>query len=182
MATEKMYGLLNVGGFDSSFIWQSLKKAGYAQNEADLLRAIEENKSKKLVHYAVIGLWEYGTGKSISLLKKLVYYPSSDVRTTTVVTIGVIAKGGESAFFGELLDDPKYKDKIYPMTILWEVGTDAALPAVLRYADKIIQHKLNTDSNDPRYVKEYLERFRSPEADKRIAQLEPIIKNMKFEY
>ena len=183
MATEKMSRLLNINGLNpSAYTWPALKRAGYDKSEDELLRAIKENKSKKLVHCAVIGLWEYGTSKSIPILKTLVHYPSREVRATMAVTIGVIAKGGESKFFGELLDDPLYKDKEHPMTLLWEVGTDTALPAVLRYADKIIQRKLKTDTNDPRYVKEYLERFRSPEVDERIARLEPIIKTMKFEY
>jgi len=180
MAIEKMSGLLNVQAFDKSFIWQTLKRAGYNQNEDDLLRAIIENKSKKVVHYAVMGLWDYGTAISLPALKKLTHYPSQDVRTTAVVTIGVIAKGKESEFYGELLDDPGYRDKAYPMTVLWEVGTEVALPAVIRLGQKIIDKTISLDTTDPRYVEQFLEKYKTPETQRLIEQLELLVVNMQF--
>jgi hypothetical protein len=69
-----MYGLLDVDTLDTSFIWPTLKKAGFGPNEEDLVRALRENrenKSKNIVHNALIGLWEYGTPKSVPVVKQL---------------------------------------------------------------------------------------------------------------
>jgi hypothetical protein len=184
MPVEKMYSLIEGNSLDTSFVWSTLKRAGYEKTEDDLIRAIRENKSKKIVHYAVIGLMEVGTQTSVPTLKGLTHYPNRDVETTAVVAIGKIARGKESLFFGELLDDPRYGDKMYPMTILWEVGTEAALPAVMRFAEKIINNEIKSyaDAIDPRYVKGYLEKYRIPETEGIIEQLGPSVANLHFEY
>lgn len=108
---KNIHGLLDTSMIDTTFIWPNLQKAGYAKNENSLIRAIEENKTKKIVYYAVIGLWEFGTLKCIPYLKKLKAYPYQDVQTTSLVTIGKIAQSSETVYFGSLLDDSKYVDK-----------------------------------------------------------------------
>lgn len=183
MLIEKMHGLLDTSMIDTLFIWPPLTRAGYGQSEDELLRAIEENVSKQIVYYAVIGLWEYGSSKSLPVLKQLVHYPKQDVQTTSVVTIGKIAGETETEFYGELLEDPKYKDKMYPMTILWEVGSAAALPAVMRFADRVINHKIGAfaDTIDPRYIRDYLGRHKDrDEVDAIIEKLNQIIAGMSF--
>lgn len=172
-----MHGILDTSSIDSSFIWPTLKNAGYEKSEDSLLKAIEENPSKKVVYYAVIGLWQYGTMKSIPLLKELTNYPHRDIQTTSVVTIGKITGGNESKFFGELLDDPRYKDKMYPMTVLWEVGTGDALPAVKRFAQKIIDGKIKflADTIDPRYLIDYLKKHEDQDTEMIINRLNSLL-------
>lgn|GEM_PF-2171962 len=183
MHLARMRGFVKSGRFDGSFIWPALTRAGYGRSEDDLIRAIRENKSKQIVHYAVIGLMDLGGAKCLRVLKDLINYPSRDVRTTAVVAVGRIAQGQESDFYGSLLDDPVYKDKMYPMTVLWEVGTEVALPAVIRLAKKIITGKgsFSRGEIDPRYVKQFLERYKNPETEPLIEQLGLIVKDMTFE-
>jgi hypothetical protein len=179
---EKMHGLLDTSMLNPTYIWPELKRAGYGQSEDELLQAISENISRKIVYYAVIGMWEYGSAKSLPTLKKLAYYPNQDVRTTSVVSVGKIAGSKEAKFYGELLDDPKYKYKMYPMTILWEVGGPEALSAVIRFAERVLSgKKLEDDTTDPRYIKEYLDRYGDKSELKSVIQkLNKTIEDMSF--
>jgi hypothetical protein len=170
---NNMHGLLDTSMIDTSFIWPTLQKAGYTKNEDSLLKAIIDDKSKKIVYYAVIGLWEFGTQKCVPYLKKLSSYPYRDVQTTSVVTVGKIAQAKETKYFADLLDDPQYKDKMYPMTVLWEIGNEDALPAVKRFAQNIIDKKIKAfaDTIDPRYIRDYLVRYKDPEVEALLNQL-----------
>lgn len=157
------------------FIWPSLKRAGYTPSEDDLLRAIDENKTKRIVHYAVLGLRVYGTPRSLSLLKKLAFYPMDDVKTSSVITVGIIAGESEAQFYAELLESPVYRNKMYPMIVLWEVGAKAALPSVIGFAKKVLGRKIKVSSErDVPYIIEYLEGARTPEADVVAANLHKI--------
>ena len=153
-------------------IWPVLKRGGYAQNEDSLLQAIRDNKTRELVHLATIGLGEYGTERSLPSLKDLARYPSNDVKTTSVVTIGIIAGAKEAEYYASLLDDPAYKDKAYPMIVIWETDSKEALPAVIRYADKVISGKVKLhDSKDYRYIIEYLKKYPSEQAGRIVEEL-----------
>ncbi|MBL8121203.1 hypothetical protein JNM87_00445 [Candidatus Saccharibacteria bacterium] len=120
--TRKPPTFLDVDHDALSFIWPLLKRGGYEKNEEDLLRAISENKSKNLVLYAVWGLRICGTAKSLPLLKTLTSYPMEDVKTSLIVTIGVIGGASQSSYFTRMLDSKTYAYKMFPMIMLSEVG------------------------------------------------------------
>lgn len=177
MNDTKLPQFLKTEGEDLRFIWPTLKKAGYNADEESLLAAIYDNKSKKIVHYAVIGLRHHGTTKSIPVLKRLIgAYSSEDVKDTSVVTLGVIARDQQTAYYASLLDDPSYKDKIFPMIVIWETGNEEALPAVLRYAQDIIVGNIKRFShrNYYQYILEYLRKYTSQEVNDTVKRLELI--------
>lgn len=173
MVNRSLPSYLAVDEDEPKFIWNSLKRGGYLPNEESLLQAIKDNKSRKLVYCAVLALKKYGTQKSLRTLKDLAYYPMNDVQTTSVLTVGAIAREHETAYYAELIDSPKYKDKMFPMVVVWEVGTDEALPAVKRLAEKIIKKKVRQINKnfDPPYIINYLKKYPSDEVDKLVNDL-----------
>ena len=126
-----------------------IKRSGYSLTEDSLSQAIKENKSKSVVYYAAMLLKEYGTTKSIPLLKSLSSYPNIDVKVVALTSIGVIAGGRESEYYASLLEDSRYKIKDYAILIIAEAGNEKALPSVKRYAKKILQGRIKLNSWPP---------------------------------
>lgn len=138
--------------------------------EQDLLRCISENKSKNLVYYAVVGLRSVGTAKSVDLLKKMTAYPNADIKVCSILAIGAIAGKDETAYYAELLDSG-FRDKMYVMAVIWEVGDQRALDAVIRLAQKVLSKKVKLHSrSDLLYITEYIEKYGHTEDDSLIIQ------------
>lgn len=167
----------------ADFIWQTLKRHGYEQSEKSLLKAIDEKKSNKIVHFATIGLAHIGTRASIPALKALVGNPNKDIQFTAVLAVAKLGGGGETDFLASLLADPKCKDKIAPMAALWEVGSAKALPQVRQLADKLMRDEVTGVDwqHDPLYVTEYLKKHSdAPEDVERRLTLEKMFKKKNW--
>ena len=163
-AIELPLSLIDDTPIPGEFIKQ-LQRRGYKTTEEDLLRCIRENKAKTLVYYAVICLKQYGSSKSIEVLKEMTEYPKEDVKVCAVLSIGRLAGKNETPYYAELLDS-KFRGKDFVMAVIWQVGDKRAYNAVLRYANKVLAGKvtLHTQS-DVLYIVRYLEKHSPSEAD-----------------
>jgi hypothetical protein len=153
-----------------------IKRAGYHCSEKSLLTAIKDNKSRSVVQAAAVCLQEYGSSLSLPALKALSDYPGNDVRICALTSIGVLAGEAETPYLADLLDEPGFKVKGYVMIVLSEVGDQRALPAVKRYAKKILQGKVSLNSEPPLqlFVMQYLRRFSDSEGDELYERLKLI--------
>ena len=145
----------------SAWTAQALERAGYNLNEVDLIKCIDENKSKMLVYHAVLALRNLGTSKSLSTLKRTVNYPMDDVKVCSVLAIGAIAREAETEYYASLLASPSFRHKVYAMAVIWEVGDDRAHQSVIALAKKALGHKIKLHTYcDALYIAEYLDRFK----------------------
>lgn len=152
----------------------AIKRSHYDISEDGLLECISDNRSKNLVYYATIALRNYGTLKSIPILKSLIDYPKEDVKLCSVSAIGAIAGGDQTEYFAKLLDGT-YKNKVWVMAIIWEVGDERALASVMRLAEKILKNQIRVNSqSDILYVIEYLEKYGDPQT------VQYLVKKLKF--
>jgi hypothetical protein len=151
---------------------KSLSHWGYQITESDLLRCISENRYKMAVYYAVVCLSSLGSERSIPLLKTLIDYPKYDVQVCAVLAIGAIGGSKETKYFSKLLDS-RFKHKLYVMSVLWEVGDESALPAVVRLGEKIKAGKIVVRSqSEVLYVTEYLKKYSDKDYKNLIGSLE----------
>lgn len=148
----------------------SLRRRGYGMSEPDLLRCINENKSRNLVYYAVVGLRTVGTAKSLPVLKKMTDCPDADTKVCSVLAIGAIAGKDETEYYAELLDS-SFRDKTYVMAVIWEAGDQRAYEAVTRLAQKVLSKKVKLHSqSDLLYITEYIKKYGHAEDDSFVIQ------------
>jgi len=152
---------------DEYLFLPELKRAGYAANEADLTRAIKENKSKMLVYYAAVAMKKYGTQKSIPLLKSLLDYPKVDVKIVSLIAIANIAGNKEKDLYVQLLSGRNTDMRLYSMAIIWQLDIKEALPQVVRLAEDILRDRIKHLEwrFEPLYTIEYLQRHPQEGAD-----------------
>lgn len=156
---EKVTKLVTVDDEVLDFIWQPLHKAGYGNGENELVRAINENRSKRIVYYAVLGLRKKGSKKSVPLLESLIDYPYEDVKTTAVLSVAALAGAESTEFLMRLIGSEEYHIKAYPLAALYEVGDDRAWNMLLKIAEAIAskgQLPKYWDWDDLPYLQAYL--------------------------
>lgn len=162
------------------FVWKSLESAGYDANEGSLLQAIKDNRSKKTTYYAVLALRKIGSSKSIPALKRLRSYPDEDVIAVHVLTIASIAREKETSYYVELLKDPEFKQKSYPLAALWEVGDSSGLESVVAFSKEVLSDKVDSRywdwSVDPLYLSGYIDKY------SRTAEHNKITENISLKY
>ena len=112
-----------------SFIDQHFRKrADFAWSEEFFLRAIASARSKYDVYCSVLGLREVGTQRSIPVLKTLLSYPKSDVKSCAILTIAQIARVAETEYYAQTLLNPKYREKCYAMWAIEVAADERAIP------------------------------------------------------
>lgn len=109
------------------------KRKKIAYTEDGFLSVINNEKSSRYdVYWAVIGLRDTGTEKSIEALKKLLFYPMQDVKDTSILTLCHIAREKETEFYCQALLDKKTR-KDYPMWAILDAADERAIGAVCQY-------------------------------------------------
>ena len=98
--------------------------------EDAILDALRAARSKWDVYWGVIALRDFGTARSIPVLKNLTRYPMQDVKDCAVLTIAHIAGASETPFFLEALA-AKGSHKAYPMWAIAVAGDDRAFSRVV---------------------------------------------------
>ena len=101
--------------------------------EDAMISLLERAENKWDVLEAIIALREIGTEKAIPALKRAIYFPMSDVKCTSMLTIAKIAGAIETTFFASALEDKKYPEKGYALWALQEVGDVRGLDAVITF-------------------------------------------------
>lgn len=123
-------------------------RQGFAWGEAFFLDMISSARSKYDVYWSVIALRKVGTARAIPILKELIFYPMSDVKSCVVLTISQIARAAETEFYAATLLNPKYREKSFAMWAIEDAADERAIPAVVEYLKKnIVKIRNNFSSN-----------------------------------
>ena len=132
------------------------RNKSFSWSEEFFLSAIDADKSKYDVFWAVVALRDCGTQKSLPALKALSKYPKQDVRDSAVLTIAQIAGAAETPYFVQILEDPlSGRNKAYALWAIGVSGDERALASVAQYVRKN-KKKLQTEDMDPRAQQEVL--------------------------
>lgn len=131
------------------------RNKAFSWSEDFFLSAIDADKSKYDVFWAVIALRDCGTQKSLPALKELSKYPKQDVRDGAVLTIAQIAGAAETPYFVQILEDPLSRSKGYALWAIGVSGDERALASVEQYVRKN-KKKLQIEDMDPRSQEEVL--------------------------
>jgi HEAT repeat protein len=132
------------------------RNKAFSWSEEFFLSAINTDKSKFDVFWAVIALRDCGTPKSLPALKALSRYPKQDVKDSAVLTISQIAGAAETPYFVEMLEDPlSARSKVYALWAIGVSGDERALASVEQYVRKN-KKKLQAEDVDPRAQQEVL--------------------------
>ncbi|MFW5443502.1 MAG: hypothetical protein ACKE51_04245 [Methylococcaceae bacterium] len=95
------------------------------------------SKKKYDVRYSLLALQHCGTKKAIPRLKETVFHTVADIRAISIITIGIIGREDFTSFYIDLLNNPKYKDKVYVMWVISDFADETAVEAVLQFIEKI---------------------------------------------
>ena len=108
----------------------------FAWTEDFFLAVLKHSHRKYDVYWAVLGLRDCGTSRSIPHLKDKLAFPMQDIKATAILTIAHIAGPAETALYAEALLDPKYREKGYAMWAIRDSADDRAVDAVIAYFRK----------------------------------------------
>jgi hypothetical protein len=126
-------------GLESTIVMTAvrmIRRKGFVPSEDSLLEVIANPRTPMELNWAVLALGEWGTVKSVPVLKELTSFPKQDVQIAVVHKIGKIAGASETKFYCDLLESPTYKEKGTAMWMIADFADDSALPAVLAYFEK----------------------------------------------
>ena len=145
------------------FVAAHLRRRRILPIEEELLRVLEEPKTKRDVYWAVIGLRDVGSPRCIPALKTKLHYPLQDVKDCVLLTIAHIAGEAETPFYVQALQDKRTR-KTYPMWAIAVAGDDRAVAPVAEYVTTVLKKVRRSSSPNPgdAYLKglEFLARFR----------------------
>ena len=116
--------------------------------EDAILDAIKAPRSKYDVYWGVLALRDFGTARSIPILKELLHYPMQDVKDCSLLTIAHIAGASETPFFLEALAD-KQTRKAYPMWAIEVAADERAVTAVVNFVNTALRKALRPKPVDP---------------------------------
>ena len=142
--------------------------------EDAMISVLESGENKWDVLEAVIALREIGTQKSITALKRSIYFPMSDVRCSSMLTIAKIAGSSETVFYASTLEEKNYSEKGYALWALQEVGDERGLAAASAFLSTALKRapKANPSGSFFRSVESgllYVAKFAS--RDERLTEL-----------
>lgn len=120
--------------------------------EDAILAVLQAPRSKWDVLEGVIALRDFGTARSVPVLKELVHYPMQDVKDCAVLTIAHIAGASETPFLLQVLAE-KGSRKAYPIWAIAAVADERAFLPVIDFVNtalrKIVRRKGSDFSEAP---------------------------------
>ena len=121
--------------------------------EDAILGVLQSPRSKWDVYWSVIALRDFGTARSVPVLKKLIHYPMQDVKDCALLTIAHIAGASETPFFLRVLAE-KGSQKAYPMWAIEAVADERALSPVIDFVNTALRkiRRKRSDQSDAPYV------------------------------
>jgi hypothetical protein len=106
--------------------------------EEELIRVLDDPKSKQDVYWAVIALRQVGSLRCIPALKAKLHYPMQDVKDCVLLTIAHLAGEAETPFYVHALEDKRTR-KSYPMWAIEVAGDERAVDPVARYVTGVLK-------------------------------------------
>jgi len=130
------------------FIADHFRKRRIPLTEEAILDAIKAPRSKYDVYWGVLALRDFGTARSIPVLKGLLHYPMQDVKDCSLLTIAHISGASETPFFLEALADRRTR-KVYPMWAIAVAADERAVTAVVAFVNTALRKTLRPKPGDP---------------------------------
>lgn len=130
------------------FIADHFRKRRIPLTEEAILDAIKAPRSKYDVYWGVLALRDFGTARSIPVLKGLLHYPMQDVKDCSLLTIAHIAGASETPFFVEALADRRTR-KGYPMWAIAVAADERAVTAVVDFVNTALRKISRPKPGDP---------------------------------
>ena len=165
-----------VSDFTRDTIKKHFRRKHLEWTEDYFIKVLEESPEKFDIYWAVLALRDCGTMKSVPALQAKLYYPKTDVKACSILTIAHIARASATPLYTYTLLDPKYTDKAYAMWAIEDAADERAIEAVMRYfkknMSKIRRQRLPIDTivHGLAYLRKYVNS--NPEVASLVADIE----------
>lgn len=158
----KPVDLVKLDNVTKGIALSNLKKYCKTTDEISLLDAIKNAKSKEIKIFAIVLLKEYGTNKSIPVLKQLIQSENEDMRAVSLLSLAAIARESETKTYVYVLESNDKAIQQFALAAIYACGDEGAKDAISALSKKILANDFSSKfwdwSSDPLYIIGYLDR------------------------
>lgn len=141
-------------------IQDCIRRKEFEWSEAFFLNVLKSPRNKMEPYWSVIALRDCGGSQSIEALKQECFSRKEDTQACAVLTLARISGAKESAFYGSLLNDKKFRMKSYAAIAVYLVADESAIDAVFQFLDRTLPRCVrDLNLGDSIILFKYLEKY-----------------------